>query len=77
MAVRKVFDAAIKTRTYQDQRTGETKAVWQTIGAVWEDDAKGSRWLTLFRWFNPAGVPFDEGRDSISVGLFPPKQDGG
>lgn len=74
MAARKIYDAAVKTRSYQDQRTGEQKAVWQNIGAVWKDDAKDRVWLTLNRWFNPAGVPAEDGRDSISVGLFPPKE---
>jgi len=79
MAVRKIFDAAIKTRSYQDQRTGETKAVWQTIGAVWEDDAKGSKWLTLHRWFNPAGVPDFSGRggESLLLSMFEPKDQNG
>jgi hypothetical protein len=49
MGIRKIYDAAVKTRTYQDQRTGEQRAVWK-------DDAKDSVWLTLHRWFNPAGA---------------------
>jgi len=40
MGIRKIYDAAVKTRTYQDQRTGEQRAVWK-------DDAKDSVWLTL------------------------------
>ena len=67
MGIRKIYDAAVKTRTYQDQRTGEQRAVWK-------DDAKDSVWLTLHRWFNPAGIPVEDGRDSISVALFPPKE---
>lgn len=74
MAIRKIYDAAVKTRSYQDQRTGETKAVWQNIGEIWTDDTTGNKWLTIKRWFNPAGIPAEDGRDSISVGLFPPKE---
>lgn len=74
MAIKKLYDAAVKTRTYQDHRTGENKAVWQTIGAVWTDDSTGNKWLTISRWFNPAGVPFDDGRDAISISLFAPKE---
>lgn len=70
MGIRKIYDAAVKTRTYQDQRTGEQRAVWK-------DDAKDSVWLTLRRWFNPAGIPVEDGRDSISVALFPPKERAG
>ncbi len=70
MGNRKIYDAAVKTRTYQDQRTGEQRAVWK-------DDAKDSVWLTLHRWFNPAGIPVEDGRDSISVALFPPKERAG
>jgi hypothetical protein len=70
MGIRKIYDAAVKTRTYQDQRTGEQRAVWK-------DDAKDSVWLTLHRWFNPAGIPVEDGRDSISVALFPPKERAG
>lgn len=29
--------------------------------------------MAIKRWFNPAGVPFEDGRDSISVSLFEPK----
>lgn len=70
MGIRKIYDAAVKTRTYQDQRTGEQRAVWK-------DDAKDSVWLTLHRWFNPAGIPVEDGRDSISGALFPPKERAG
>lgn len=77
MAIRKIYDAAVKTRSYQDQRTGEQRAVWQNIGAVWKDDEHDRYWLTLHRWFNPAGIPVDAERDSISVGLFPPKERNG
>lgn len=70
---KRLYDAAVKTRSYQDQRTGETKAVWQNVGAIWKDESSGRVWLALNRWFNPAGVPCEEGRDAIAVSLFPPK----
>ena len=34
----KVYDAVIKSREYQDNRTGEMKAVWQNVGAVWQNE---------------------------------------
>lgn len=38
----------------------------------------GNSWLTISRWFNPAGIPVEEGRDTISCSLFTPKPaDGG
>ncbi|MCO5763784.1 MAG: hypothetical protein NHG36_20160 [Chromatiaceae bacterium] len=72
----KIYDVAVKTRSYQDPRTGEKKGVWQNVGAVWKGD-DGNSWLTLNRWFNPAGIPTEEGRDSISCSLFPPKPQNG
>jgi hypothetical protein len=75
MAAVKVFDAAVKTRSYQDPRTGEKKGVYQNVGAVWKGD-DGNQWLTLYRWFTPAGIPTEDGRDSISVSLFAPKPNG-
>lgn len=71
MGAKKIYDVAVKTRTYTD-RNGDKKSVWQNVGAVWKGD-DGNSWLTLHRWFNPAGIPTDEGRDTISCSLFVPK----
>jgi hypothetical protein len=71
----KVYDAVIKSREYQDNRTGEMKAVWQNVGAVWQNE-KGDLWLTLEAWFNPAGVARKEGQSAISVAFFAPKPQG-
>ena len=76
MAAYKIYDVSVKTRSYQDARTGEKKGVWQTVGAVWKGD-DGNSWLTLSRWFNPAGIPTEEGRDTISLSLFAPKPQNG
>lgn len=66
MAARKIYDCAVKTRTYVDARSGETKGVWQNVGAVWKGD-DGNSWIALNRWFNPAGVPHDGDRDTINI----------
>ncbi|MBZ4194181.1 MAG: hypothetical protein LAE24_07740 [Candidatus Contendobacter sp.] len=71
MAAKKIYDVSVKTRSYVDSRTGEKKGVWKTVGAVWKGD--DSSWLTLDRCFNPAGIPCEEGRDTISLSLFVPK----
>lgn len=75
MGARKVYDIAVKTRSYTDVRTGEKKGVWQNVGAVWKGD-DGNLWISLSRWFNPAGIPAQGERDDISLSLFPPKGSG-
>ena len=71
MSAQKIKDVAVKVRTYTD-RNGEKKGVWQNVGAMWKG-GDGNEWLTLNRWFNPAGIPTEEGRDTISCLLFAPK----
>lgn len=71
MSAKKIYDVTVKTRSYTD-RNGEKKGVWQNVGAVWKGE-DGNSWLTLNRWFNPAGIPAEEGRDTISCSLFVPK----
>lgn len=72
MAVRKIYDAVVKTGSYTNSN-GEEKARYENVGSVFEGD-KGP-FLVLKRTFNPAGVPFKDGSDSIMVSLFEPKQD--
>jgi hypothetical protein len=72
MAVRKLYDAVVKTGSYTNSN-GEEKARYENVGSVFEGD-KGP-FLVLKRTFNPAGVPFKDGSDSIMVSLFEPKQD--
>lgn len=66
----KIYDVTAKVRSYTD-RNGEQKGVWQNVGAVWKGD-DGAVWLTLARWFNPAGLPNPDQRSDVSLSLFKP-----
>ena len=67
----KIYDVVAKTREYLD-RNGEKKGNWVNVGSVWKND-EGDPWLVLNRHFNPAGLPFDPERDTVSLSLFKPK----
>lgn len=69
MAVTKKYDLAVKTGTYL--AGGETKNRYQNVGAVMEGD--NGMFVVLNRHFNPAGVPFNDGRDQILISCFEPK----
>lgn len=69
----KKYDLAVKTGSYE--KNGETKSRYQNIGAVFQGE--NGPYIVLNRFFNPAGVPFKEGSDSIIVSCFEPRdQDG-
>lgn len=68
---RKVYDLAVKTGEYTNS-AGETKARWLTVGQVMEDD-RGGQFVLLRRSFNPAGVDVPQGRDSVVLSMFTPK----
>lgn len=72
MPARKLYDLAVKTRTYVD-RDGKDKGVWENIGSVLQTD-DGGKMILIKRSFNPAGVPFREGSDQIIVSMFEPKE---
>jgi hypothetical protein len=65
---KKLYDLSVKTGTYQ--KAGETKNRYQTIGAMFEGER--GPFLFLESWFNPAGVPHEEGK-SITVYCFEPR----
>lgn len=67
---KKLYDAAVKTGSYQDT-TGTQRNRYENIGAVMEGD--NGPYLMLKRTFNPAGVPGSQDRDSLIVSLFKPK----
>lgn len=69
--MRKVKDLAVVTGTYT--KNGVQKNRYKTIGVILEND-KG-QFMFLDRSFNPAGVPFKEGTDSVLISIFDPKQD--
>jgi hypothetical protein len=66
----KIYDVAVKVRSYTD-KDGKTKGVWENVGAVWKGD-DGGVWLSLARWFNPAGIANPEHRPEVNLSLFKP-----
>jgi len=70
----KLRDLAVKTGSYTDAQ-GQEKGRWQNIGALMKSD-DGGEFIILHRWFNPAGVPNPDNRDSVLVSCFKPNQQG-
>ena len=68
--MKKIYDLSVKVGSYT--KHGEKKNRWKTVGAVIKDD-DGGMFMMLDRSFNPAGVPFKEGSESILVSMFEPK----
>lgn len=76
---KKLYDLAVKTGEYTNGN-GEKKGRWQNVGAVMQND-DGGKFIMLSKWFNPAGVPDLNGKNSASesilLSMFEPKsQDG-
>jgi hypothetical protein len=71
----KLYDLAVAVGTYTDA-SGETKKRWKNVGSVVEART-GGQVVLLDRTFCPAGVPVEEGRDQIMLGMFDPKESGG
>lgn len=67
--MRKVYDLTVKVRDYQD-RQGQTKAEWLSIGAVLEND-KGM-FAMLKPHVNLAALPRRDGGD-VLVSMFEPR----
>ena len=65
----KIKDIAVKVSEYQSQ--GQTKGRWQNVGSLMQSD-DGGQFIILNRWFNPAGVPNPENRDSVVLSCFDP-----
>jgi hypothetical protein len=68
---KKLYDAAVKVGSYE--KNGETKNKYKNVGVVIKSD-KGP-YLLLDRTFNPAGVPNPDGKDSVLISLFEPRED--
>lgn len=71
----KLRDIAVKTGEYQDRASGQMKGRWQNVGALMKGD-DGNEFIILHRWFNPAGVPNPDNRDSVLMSCFRPQQQG-
>ena len=68
---KKVYDLKVATSSYTG-KDGKEHKNWEDIGAVMQDD-NGGKYIILKTTFNPAGVPRKEGTASITVRLFPLK----
>jgi hypothetical protein len=72
MAYKKVKELAVGVRKYTDQ-SGQEKTQWENIGAIFKNE-EGKSFISIKRTFNPAGVPNPDGKDSIIVSMFDPKE---
>jgi hypothetical protein len=70
----KKYDLVVKVGEYTDSQ-GQTKGRFKNVGVMMEGD-KGP-YILLDRTFNPAGVGGNEGRESIIVSLYEPKDSAG
>lgn len=68
----KVYDLCVKSGSYE--KGGETKSKWLNVGAVLSGD-KGM-FILLDRTFNPAGCPNPEGKETVLISMFEPKEAG-
>lgn len=69
MATKK-FELAVKVGSYQ--KDGADKGKYENVGVVMETD-KGM-FILLKRTFNPAGVMNPEGKESVLISMFEPKE---
>ncbi len=70
----KVKDLAVVVGSYQ--KDGQTKNRYQNVGQVMRNDS-GEEMMMLNRSFNPAGVPYKDGSDSIIISQFDPRDKDG
>jgi hypothetical protein len=71
--MQKLKDLAVKTREYTNAN-GEKKAIWQTVGSIMRGN-DGNEFMTLEKWFNPAGIESKDGRSSILISMFEPRDE--
>lgn len=69
----KKYDLVVKVGEYTDGQ-GQTKGRFKNVGVVM--DGQNGPYILLDRTFNPAGVGGNDGRESIIVSMYEPKQDG-
>lgn len=72
MASRKIKDLAVKVGSYTDRNSGQDKSKFENVGALMQSD-DGSMFVMLKRTFNPAGVPGQDGRESLLISAFDPR----
>ena len=71
MSFKRTKELKVKHGTYQNKE-GETKNNYRTIGSLMEND-DGGKFILLDPTVNLAAFKRDEGRDSVMVSLFDPK----
>lgn len=64
----KIRDIAVRVGSYTDSQ-GNDKGRWQNVGALMKGD-DGNEFIILQRWFNPAGVPNHDDRESVILSCF-------
>lgn len=69
----KKYDLVVKVGEYQ--KDGQTKAKNKNIGVVMESDY--GMYIIMDRTFNPAGVPNPDGKESIFISMYEPRQNDG
>jgi len=69
----KKYDLVVKVGEYTDGQ-GQTKGRFKNVGVVM--DGQNGPYILLDRTFNPAGVGGNDGRESIIISMYEPKQDG-
>ena len=70
----KKYDLVVKVGEYTDGQ-GQTKGRFKNVGVVM--DGQNGPYILLDRTFNPAGVGGNDGRESIIISMYEPKQEGG
>lgn len=75
MASTKLRDIVVKVGEYTDRNSGQTKGRFENVGALMESDNNGekSMFIMLKRTFNPAGVPGQDGRESVLLSCYVPQ----
>jgi hypothetical protein len=68
----KKYDIVATVGTYQ--KGGETKNRFKNVGVMMEKD--GKPFLLLERTFNLAGLPNPQGKDTVLLSLYEPKDKG-
>lgn len=66
----KKYDIVAVTGEYQTS-DGQTKKRYQNVGAVF--DKGNGPFIIMERWFNPAGLPNPDNRESVVLSLFEPR----
>lgn len=71
---KKIYDLTVKTGEYEVE--GQQKSKWLQVGNLFVGD-DGRHFLTLYRWFNPGGLPDFYSKtgkgDIIYVNCFEPR----